>query len=1230
MPLSLRNSRAFRWPLKLLKYCSVLLFIVILLVSVILIFLPTVVSTEWSQGFIKDQISNALDRPVALETINWSWADGIIINNLEIPDSPEFSKNSLVSLENIKLKFKVKRLLHREIKLEFLVSNLNVNIIKSTDEKLNIQTLGQKDLIEEKPPAPSEKKKKDQKEKKPLVLPMDVSAQIRFTGINLLYDDRKQSKKYKVKDLEICLDAPSLKTAPIHLSVGTDILVNDLTVPRSELNVSVDNLFDSDGALNINGLLARLDADLPGIVANINANMKASDIKTNVQVDLASIMNVAGPLIPDFPSPTDIKGSVELIASSGARPEAPLAFDVMLSGADLAVSGKVIDGKSIGPGNFSVHLNGIMDLEAEQLNLKTGEIHFLENSYMNASAKVEEFKQENKKVNLAISPLFLDINELTEFARPFIPASVEINDPGKKSDIIFEELQFAGMLPKGQADVMLDGLQINFPQIILKDKGENDPMLQVFGTRINLEKLTAQLTDLFPASAKLKLSIAVNKLLSKNAPNEIIVSGIQLDHLNVDIKQLNKSDESKFGIFADVAIDNKLDIEKILLPDIIEVNDLTQSIQLDADLRENSTIMASMDHLDVSSEKISVLKPDFSSMETGFSLQLALTNLFLKNTDPLNLDVKNFIADLKLDNALAVSLVANAIDTADTSFNTDIQITSDIKKLTDKIPPKFIPGISGKGNLNITLNADGRRPTEYEITALKEKQLTDNLSFIDHLNFDVNIDNGFVEVSQKDQNPITISSITARPLLFYLLNGKTGKGAVSGLINTGSVQGLPGIDSKTPVSAKFSLSASHDYAAFIDLNQSLSVAPSGINEIIHITIHGLGRMISQTPMPPVSAWLSKTGAKISADIALPDGKALKQLGIPGLSEIDLDGRMAAGIDVNLLADQSAGGSIFLTVKDMNFSKSDTISVENMDANIDFSKSYFIQSAAQVQAISGTGGLSANVFESAAQPFLSTQHSDIYRHIRLLHERMNPKPAMSFEKADVLAAPFPLIIDESLVMLNLDNGLPNLDYFQFDLLGGSVNGSIALLKKAANGSGDKNYQFNVNTALTFSGINTAQIFPRAFSKDDYSKANISGALYADIPITDQLQTLLENINITVEFTRIGSRALERMLYALDPYESNEAIVSQRLLLKNGSPKKIRLDIKDGFLSLRGKIAVKGIEINLPAIRRLNIAQIPGLDKFGEKLSALTPVTGILQKMSAEHIIIDKQTNTITFK
>jgi hypothetical protein len=1137
----------------------------------------------------------------------------------------------------------VKRLLHREINLEFLISDLNVNIIKNTAGILNVQTLG-------KPPSPSleqetrEKEKPNAKailkeDKKPFTLPVDVSAHIRFNGINIFYDDRGKDEKYSIRDIEINLEVPSVKTLPINLAIGLDVMARDQAIPRSFLNASLKNLFDTQGALNINGIVVTLDTNLPGIIVDVRADMNAAEIKSSIQIDLASVMEVAVPMIPNFPSPTKITGKIILTSAAGTRPEDPLAFDATLAGSNLAVSGKVIEDKSangisIGPGNFIVHLNGVVDLEKEKLDLETGEIRLLENNHVKAAAHVENFKQDIKKIHLAVSPLYLDLNEIIAFAEPFIPATVQLETPGKQSKISLKSLNFDGLLPTGQTTVLIDQLECHLPKITLKDKTGKDPMLQVAGTRINLQKFTAQLTDLFPATADLNLSFAVDNLVNGKTPKTINVSGIRLDQLNIHATDIQKSDASRFKIAGKILMDNQLHIEKIQTPDLVEVSGLAQSLKMNASLCADENMIASIDHLDVTGKNVSVLKESIGPIKTGMDFHLAFDEIFLKNLAPINADIKNFIAKLSLDDAVDATLTANATDTANTSFNADLKIYSDISALTHLIPEKFLPGITGAGNLNIAINAGGRRPIDKEINALKKKQLADNLSFIDQFNFSLKLDHGSVALAKTGREPIRIEAISASPLISYDFVGKTGKGNIASLLNIGSVEGLPGIHSDTPVSATFSFAGTHDYAAFIDLTQSLCIAPTGISESVHIRIDSLDQMIARTPIPGIPVWLSKVGAKFNADIQIPDCNALKALGLPVLSETDLDGLISAGVCFNLIPDQSTDGSISLTIRDLNVSRPETVSVTNIDANIDFSKSYLIESDRQSQAASAESGLSSNIFESAGQPFLFTRDSDIYRHIRLLHERMNPKPALSFEKIDVLAAPFPLVIDESMMMLNLDNGLPNLDYFQFNILGGTMNGSIALLHKkketAIYEPNPKIEQFNVNTALTFSGINPAQIFPRAFSKEDYSKADISGAMYADIPVTDQLQTLLQNMTVTVEFTRIGSRALERMLYALDPYESNEAIVSQRLLLKNGSPKEIRLDIRDGFLSLRGKVVVKGLEISLPAIRRLNIAMIPGMDKFENRLSGLLPLIGILQKISAEHIIIDKQGNMITFK
>lgn len=1227
--MSIKNSLTIRWLSRLLKYVLYFILTITVLISIVLVFLPAIVSTDWSHQFIQDKLSDALNRSLIIQQLNWSWSDGIIINNVMIPDLPEFSGKALLFLKHVTLKPDINKLLHRKVRLEIVVAELDVNIIKNANGKLNIETLGKK---KEKPTAPAEKEKKEthKKDEKAVTLPSiikDVSTDVRLTGINLNYDDQVKKETYQINNLELLLDAPSLKSAPVKLTIGTDIHINQTAIPRSTISAVATNLFNNDDSFNINGLSAQINADLSGIDATAAMDMDASEIEAGIDIDLASLMDAAGPMIPGIPDPTDISGSVKVTAATGIGTDDPLAFDASFSGSNLSVSGKLIGGKSVGPGSFSVHLNGVGDLQAEKLNLKTADIVILENSRIHLSATIDQLKSDDRKIHLAVSPLYLDVDEITSFAAPFIPPAINIDSPaGNNGYISLTGLQINGQLPTGAADIKLKGLKSHLPEIAVKDHIDDNPVLSISESRIHLKNLNAHLSDLFPESAAFTLSLAVDKLISGKREQAISMSGVRLEQFNANVGQLAKTDASKFGISGNFSLDNRLHIQQIKLPGLIRINDITQSLKFHADLQKDSAINASLEYLDVFCNRVDLLNEDIGPINTSAEIHLAVEDVFLKNPDPLTVDICNLVTRVTLADALNIAIAADVVDSADTSFTADIKIESDLEALTGIMPDRLRRGISGAGNLSINLNAAGRRPEQKETEALSKMEFTGNLSFLDHLKMQIDIDNGGMEIPRHDNDSITIASLTANPLVQYSLNGKTGKGELTGVISTGALTGLPGINPGSPLSGRFSVFVGHKFLSSIDLNQSLAIAPAGVEETIDISIDGMEKIVSRKPLPELPELLLELGADISVGLKIPESQLISELGIPGMSETNFSGMAEAGFFFQLIPAQSINGGVSLTARDMNIAMPETVSAENIDANIDFTKSYLIRSSERQAAIVPTSGLSMDVLDSDSTTAMVSQNTDIHRHIRRLHERMNPNPTLSFRTAHVMAAPFPLIIDESMIMLNLTKGLPNLDYFQFNLLGGTVNGSVALVDEKTN----KKQPFKISTALTFSGINTAQIFPQAFSKENYSKADISGALYADVPVTDRIQDILENSAVTIEFTRIGSRALERLLYALDPYESNEAIVTQRQLLKNGSPENVRAEIRDGSLTLGGKVSVKGFDIDLPTIRRLNIAQIPGMERFEKPLAGLTPIIELLHKISAERIVINKETNTMVFE
>ncbi len=230
------------------------------------------------------------------------------------------------------------------------------------------------------------------------------------------------------------------------------------------------------------------------------------------------------------------------------------------------------------------------------------------------------------------------------------------------------------------------------------------------------------------------------------------------------------------------------------------------------------------------------------------------------------------------------------------------------------------------------------------------------------------------------------------------------------------------------------------------------------------------------------------------------------------------------------------------------------------------------------------------------------------------------PDITMASFDLAHLPIPVNMGQSRLSVSLTGGFPEVE-FALDLLNGTITGSAGLIRE------QDQYYLRVRTA--FSGIDSAVLISDAAARTG-GETEINGALSARIPVTGSMRTLLENARVQLYFSRIGSRALERILYALDPYESNEAIMSQRRLLRTGSPKEIRLGVENGFLSLDGSVAAGSITIDIPRLQRLNVAEIPGIKKFEPSLAGLGNIISMLDILTAQTLLTDPANHRIRFR
>ena len=125
----------------------------------------------------------------------------------------------------------------------------------------------------------------------------------------------------------------------------------------------------------------------------------------------------------------------------------------------------------------------------------------------------------------------------------------------------------------------------------------------------------------------------------------------------------------------------------------------------------------------------------------------------------------------------------------------------------------------------------------------------------------------------------------------------------------------------------------------------------------------------------------------------------------------------------------------------------------------------------------------------------------------------------------------------------------------------------------------------------------------------------------LPITQNMKTLLSELELDVHFSHIGRRSLEKILYALDPSESNETIVNQREMLKKGTPVWIRLGIEEGGLSMDGEIKILDVNKEIPSVKRLNISNLSAVLKYEPYLQGMNLVTQALDVWSAAGLTFD---------
>ncbi|MCJ7808910.1 MAG: hypothetical protein MUP26_01485, partial [Desulfobulbaceae bacterium] len=394
-----------------------------------------------------------------------------------------------------------------------------------------------------------------------------------------------------------------------------------------------------------------------------------------------------------------------------------------------------------------------------------------------------------------------------------------------------------------------------------------------------------------------------------------------------------------------------------------------------------------------------------------------------------------------------------------------------------------------------------------------------------------------------------------------------------------------------------------------------------------VTLSGLNRFLGGADNPLPERALKKLRGSLEASLKATPGPGispyLQALSIQGL---DVAGTVEAAVGVDFDGNGGMMGRARLKSPHLDVALKERLRIKGLKIDVDLEKKLQILSDKETEHtdVPASSYLSVKVLD----PPLSAQttpgaRSQIPPNPFPMGDLRTPfarPPALAFDSLYMRMDPVPLDLTDFALHLHLEDSLPVIDSFQFDVLGGTWVGYISLFRKGK----EKDDLYLVEMDGSFTGINTAKMAPQAQGTEPSParETELAGNISLRFPVSSDPDTAINNLSGVIRLTHIGSKTLERFLYAMDPYESNEMIRKQRTILRQGTPLWVTVEIRSGNLSLTGEVLVKGARIVLPTIERFNIAALPIRKKLVKTFSSLGPVVNALKALSANAILIDK--------
>lgn len=780
--------------------------------------------------------------------------------------------------------------------------------------------------------------------------------------------------------------------------------------------------------------------------------------------------------------------------------------------------------------------------------------------------------------------------------------SVEIEAQNKKTN---------GLLDAARLKTGLKIKQVNIPESLVLDV-VNIPSIDIVVGHIPKNGL--------PESVNVRTALEL-KGLDMQGDQPVRLNSAAIRSLNLKVSDIQKGSKALFGVSANVSLEESLTLGKLSVPPFAQAGRVRQNLSAEISLPKTGKTSVSIKGFELNTPYLQITNKTTGTVKTALSLNAAVPSLQITDLKPFNADINGFRAQLKAGDFLSTRIQAEAKNLAFEHLSSTGQLKADLGKLTSLLPPRLMKGVKTNGAVQCSWDFSGVRPTAKNIENLMSSStdssvMLDNTRFLQDLRLLVALTDIDLNVPLDAGSRLNVTNINTKKALELTLNQGLQRADLGGTIEIASVREIPSLGKLLkPLKLFLNFNVKEEKLQSLSLSQSLNIEPFEVREELSFNLYGLNKLLNKGINTPVPLWLRYLGGTFTGRILVAKAANLPLT----KGDVVLKGKLDAGASGTLSPGQSVSMKTWLNTSGMNISVGKQAEIDNLQAHFDLEKKYDIVRLGRKTSTksSDRSHLSKNVLTPRKQ-FLSSYQTGSAMKRRIIEDvkgRLTGPRSLSFDSASIYVEPVPFRLRNCAMDFNLVRGLPTMEFFQIDLIGGTLMGSFALERRGE--------AFAVRLLTAFTGLNAKKLLPDIIHGIPDREAEISGQMAVTLPLSTSLDAMLEAIDLEIEITHIGSRALERALYAIDPYENNEAIVKQRKYLKLGTPKWIKVGVKYGNLSISGQVQAKGITLDLPEIGRFNVANIPGIKGIDRTLEQLEPLFGVLHKISSDAIAISNR-------